>query len=62
MVDTPVLEAGAERRESSSLSWGTIKLESNEKGALRAFFVFSSVEIKLQMGVATKWFHYGLDQ
>ena len=23
MVDTPVLEAGAERRESSSLSWGT---------------------------------------
>jgi hypothetical protein len=23
MVDTPVLEAGAARRESSSLSWGT---------------------------------------
>jgi hypothetical protein len=29
MVDTPVLEAGAERRESSSLSWGTINIPKN---------------------------------
>ena len=40
MVDTPVLEAGAERRESSSLSWGTIQFESNKKGALSAFLFF----------------------
>ncbi len=34
MVDTLVLEASAERRESSSLSWGTINGSVAESGLL----------------------------
>ena len=43
MADTLVLEASAARRESSSLSWGTIQFESNKKGALSAFLFFELI-------------------
>jgi len=35
MVDTLVLEANVERRESSSLSWGTILKHTAEVGSVR---------------------------
>ena len=42
MVDTPVLEAGAARRESSSLSWGT-KSKSLFLSKEASFFLLGAI-------------------
>ena len=43
MVDTPVLEAGAERRESSSLSWGTKSKSLFLREEKQVFFFWGAI-------------------
>ena len=54
MVDTLVLEASVERRESSSLSWGTIRSSIARRSMIKTNLVRSGKPMILVTGLCNR--------